>query len=581
MRHSRRVMGIEAELSLTALDRDGKALPIDVALERFFDAATTTLPFMPRRGNCDVFLTNGMRLYRDCGGHPEVASPETTNPTEAVKYAVAMRHILADVVTEAEKRHAGVGEFFLTACNVNYANARATMGRHESYSYGSFPPNIAIRDELIPFLASRVILHGAGGLDPNSQGIAFLISPRAKFIRRAVSSESTSDRGLLHTKDETLAKRGFHRLHLIVGEYQCCQFGMWLTMGTTALLLSLAEAGIATGDAVQLRWPVRALQKFSDDTACATRVQLVDGRRLTAIEIQRHYLEQVERHCDRGILPPWAPEICAAWRDTLNRLEEGGGDAVADRLDWGVKLAVFKGHAERRYGFRWHELAYWSSAVGTITRNLQGNSIKNLEQALATAFSPANPVSSVLDAARGFLESKGIEFSRDRMADFIRLRAELFEIDLRFSQVGRRGVFDRLDGMDGLLHHRIVDNADIVAAKREPPQDTRAKLRGDCVRDLRGHSGYRCDWHTIRDCSGQRFLDLSDPFATVAQWQAFTEDVPQAPEDVIRLMHQRRRMAMARRETGPPSRPTPPTPPTETAQAERPLDHELLARILM
>jgi len=573
-------MGIEAELSLTAFDRNGLALPIGVALESFFDAASETFPCIPRRDDCDVFLANGMRLYRDCGGHPEVASPETTDPAQAVRYAAAMRQVLADIVREVEERHDNVGEFFLTGCNINYANTRATMGRHESYSHEELPAGITLREELVPFLASRVIFHGAGGLDPANGGVHFLVSPRAIFIRHEVSCESTADRGLLHTKDEPLAGNGYHRLHLIVGEYQCCQLGMWLTMGTTAIVLSLAEAGVATGAKVQLRWPVQALKEFALDTECRTRVAVAGGQRLTAVEIQRRYLQQAERRCNRRKLPPWAPDVCEAWRDTLDRLEEDGSDAVADRLDWGVKLAVFKAHAERKYGFRWDELKHWSQAArGLIARALHGNHTSAGGENLADAFNLNSVGEGALNEIKTCLESAGTAFSRERMADFFRLRSELSQIDMRFSQIGKGGIFDRLDAVDGLLHHHVPAVTDIAAAKHDPPQDTRAKLRGGCVRDFGGRSGFRCDWHTIQDRCKKRYLDLSDPFATAAQWRVMSEETPPIGEDMIhRILHERRAVRARRRV---PATPREVEPPDGNGERSRSLDQELLARILM
>jgi len=54
-------------------------------------------------------------------------------------------------------------------------------------------------------------------------GLRFTLSPRVRFLEREVSNNSTRDRGIFHTKDETLAADGYHRLHIICGESLCSE----------------------------------------------------------------------------------------------------------------------------------------------------------------------------------------------------------------------------------------------------------------------------------------------------------------------------------------------------------------------
>jgi hypothetical protein len=56
-----------------------------------------------------------------------------------------------------------------------------------------------------------------------------------------------------------------------------------------------------------------------------------------------------------------------------------------------------------------------------------------------------------------------------------------------------------------------------------PPEDTRARIRGEVVRRLsRAGTKYAADWIRIHDLEHHRELDLADPFETEERWR----DIP-------------------------------------------------------
>src|SRR5438105_1625393 len=90
----------------------------------------------------------------------------------------------------------------LSKQNVDYSGTGATWGAHESYGCRPLPPGCA--RQLVPHLVSRLIYTGAGGFANRSPGMEFSLSPRALHMERAVSSESTCQRGIFHTRHEPL-----------------------------------------------------------------------------------------------------------------------------------------------------------------------------------------------------------------------------------------------------------------------------------------------------------------------------------------------------------------------------------------
>ena len=71
-----RLFGLETEYAFSALGPRGARVDQGRALSRLMDLAREHLPCLPDRSSSGIFLQNGSRLYLDCGGHPELATPE-------------------------------------------------------------------------------------------------------------------------------------------------------------------------------------------------------------------------------------------------------------------------------------------------------------------------------------------------------------------------------------------------------------------------------------------------------------------------------------------------------------------------
>jgi proteasome accessory factor A len=494
---SRMLFGVETELAFTALDASGATLDREQVLPLLMESVARRLPHLTGETGCDLFLGNGARLYIDCGLHPEWSTPECTTPAEVVSYLRAGEQILARAAQEVEGSNRRVGRALLFKCNVDYVDTSATWGSHESYLYTRFPS--LYPGNLIPHLVSRVIFTGAGGLNPNSPGIEFTLSPRVAHLEKASSTSSTDGRGIFHAKHEPLAMDGYHRLHLIAGESLCSQLADYLRVGTTALIVKLIEAGIRAGEAVRLAQPLGAMQSFVADPRCRTRAAMAAGTPKTAIEIQRHYLEQVEAYADAPFMPAWTEDVCRRWRDVLDSLESDP-HSMSATLDWPIKLSIFKARA-RQHGIDWDSLPPWNRVLDSlpeVTRSLSANAaslLRNLHE-------------------RGLSLAEGCDAFRT-------LRSELCEIDTRFGQLGPDGIFAAMDEV-GVLEHRIVGAPEVSRAVHSAPAVGRARLRGEQIQQLSSRrDSLKCNWHRIIDDPRGRVLDLGDPFReSVDAWRA-------------------------------------------------------------
>ena len=513
-----RMLGLETEYAFTALDRQGRGMDREQVIERLFQLASRELSHLMARSHRGMFFPNGSLLYLDCGLHVEVATPECLDPYDVVLYQAAGDRMLAGLVGDLAAKDGAISEAVFSKCNVDYAaNSDTTWGCHESYLHcgksAEFP------GQLIPHLVSRIVYTGAGGWNSVSPGLEFLLSPRVEHLVTDVSKDSTQERGLFHTKDEPLASKGFHRLHLLCGESLCSETASWLKLGTTALIVALIEAGLKPGRAVMPQSPREAMNIFARDPECKEVVKGMDGASFTAIEMQRHYLDQVRSCIHDPYMPRWAEAVCQKWQEVLDRLELGAPESMQRTLDWAMKLLLYKHHA-RRCGFEWDKIACWNTVLRRLRQALNERGCDPLAVPLKAemVLGTATPVPEAIVGLRPFMLQHGLEW--DDLERFLLMRDELFEADFRFSQIGKTSIFASLD-RKGLLDHRILGVGEVEEAMDQPPKAGRARLRGQVIRRLAGSpSRCFCDWTTIHNPAAGHLLDLSDPFREEEHWTA-------------------------------------------------------------
>jgi hypothetical protein len=484
-------------------------------VQQLMEVAASRLVHLPGHRDAGLFTANGSRLYLDVGGHPEVATPEVQDPWEAVRYVKAGDRIMLELAEALRGKKPRLDPLVLRG-NVDYSGQGTTWGCHESYLHVSQLDSEALAAQLIPHLVSRIVFAGAGGFNPRSQGIEFTLSPRAWHLRRAISNASTDNRGIFHTREESLCGEGYRRLHLLCGDSLCSETSLWLTIASTALVVALIEAGKTPGEAVGLRQPVRTLRRFAADPGLKTRVAVAGGGRRTAIGIQRHYLEQAERHAGAEFMPAWAAEACRRWRLTLDQLEHAPHES-ARTLDWQIKLTLYRDRV-RQSSLTAEQVAHWNSVVTApplppADPLPDPDELPNLPDSIRRILRDPSAVSRV----EASLRDQGL--SMEEAQPFLQLRAKLLELETRYSALGPAGVFECLDGA-GVLSHRVVGQDEIENARVNPPAAGRARLRGEAVRRLAADGKGSCHWTEVWDSGTSQILDLSDPFETEERWRA-------------------------------------------------------------
>jgi proteasome accessory factor PafA2 len=295
-------------------------------------------------GLANIILTNGARLYVD-HAHPEYSSPEVTNPLDVVLWEKAGENVMR-LGAELAAQIPGTQPIVLYKNNVD--NKGASYGSHENYLMRRDVPFDQVVEHLTPFFATRQVFTGAGRVGQKQDGSvhAFQISQRADYFEVGVGLETTLKRPIINTRDEPHADpKKYRRLHVIIGDANCSEIAIYLKHGTTSLVLAMIEAGFISGS-LELVRPVRAVHDISHDPTLTHRVELVDGRSLTALELQAEYLELAKEFVAQEGSDEQTDDVLRRWESVLERLTRDPMECVRE-LDWVAKLALLERYRER------------------------------------------------------------------------------------------------------------------------------------------------------------------------------------------------------------------------------------------
>jgi proteasome accessory factor PafA2 len=363
----------------------------------------------------NTVLTNGARYYVD-HAHPEYSTPECADALELVIADKAGERVLARSMLAA-RRLLEPGQEVVVYKN-NSDGKGNSYGTHENYLVDRAVPFANLVRYLLPWFVTRQVFTGAGKVGgENGAGLVdYQLSQRADFFEAEVGLETTIRRPIINTRDEPHSTADkYRRLHVIIGDANLSQVSNYLKFGTTALVLSLIEAGLAPK--IEVYEPVPALKAVSHDTSLTAKVRLLDGRRVTALDLQWMYHEAAAKLAqDTGVGDAvdgdgHTHEVLERWATVLTQLDNDRA-AAAGSVEWLAKLSLLDGYRQR----------------------------------------------------------DGLEWSDARLG----------LVDLQWSDIRpEKGLYYRLLARGRM--QRVVEDAAIAAAVAEPPQDTRAFFRGKCI----------------------------------------------------------------------------------------------------
>ncbi len=306
----------------------------------------------------DLVLSNGARFYND-HAHPEYSTPECTTLRQLVAHEKAGERILAECARRRNLKLPNEQKLKLYKNNTDFVGH--SYGCHDNYLMRRDVPWNRVVSGVLPFLITRQIFAGAGkmGIEAESasgQPGVFQISQRADFFSTLVSIDTMNKRPLVNTRDEPHADPAkYRRFHVIIGDSNMSEWATALKVGTTALVLELIERGEAPE--IEIAQPIQATKSISRDQNHDWIIELADGRKISAIDVQRLYLKAAQKIClTSDSETSW---LLAEWENVLNDLERDVG-LTRDRVDWMAKKILLSALQESE-GLSWSDP--WLQAI--------------------------------------------------------------------------------------------------------------------------------------------------------------------------------------------------------------------------
>ncbi len=298
-------------------------------------------------GLANVILPNGARYYVD-HAHPEYSTPECLSIHDLLVHDKAGERIMERSLDLVGREMPDTPALAIYKNNTD--GKGNSYGTHENYLMDRATPFADIVRDLTPFFVTRQIFTGAGKVGYEAQwdehGVhRFQLSQRADFFEAEVGLETTLKRPIINTRDEPHSdSERYRRLHVIVGDANLCEVAQYLKVGATAIVLKMIEDGVAPDLAI--RNPVGAIHEVSRDVGLGHELALVDGRRMTALQVQREYVTAARTYVERRDDTPEHRDVVTRWETVLDGLE-ADPMGLSGQLDWVAKLRILEGYRER------------------------------------------------------------------------------------------------------------------------------------------------------------------------------------------------------------------------------------------
>ncbi len=156
---------------------------------------------------------------------------------------------------------------------------------------------------------------------------------------------------------------------MIAGDANLCEVATFLKVGTTAVVLAMIEDGFIDKD-LSVVGPVNAMRTVSHDPTCRATVELLDGGRATAVELQWEFLRLAQKYADETGLEMCGGAVVGAmvltrWEAALNALERDPM-LLDGQLDWVTKRSLLQAYIDRD-DLAWDDPSSRCSTCSTAT----------------------------------------------------------------------------------------------------------------------------------------------------------------------------------------------------------------------
>ena len=133
---------------------------------------------------------------------------------------------------------------------------------------------------------------------------------------------------------------------MIVGDSNMSEYTTFVKVGAAACMLRMLEDNNVVLRDMTLENPIRAIREISHDMTCRRTVRLANGREVSALDIQREYLDRALRYADSQGFPPLEQRALEMWEHCITTIEKD--PLLLDReVDWVIKYKLIEAFRAR------------------------------------------------------------------------------------------------------------------------------------------------------------------------------------------------------------------------------------------
>jgi hypothetical protein len=298
----------------------------------------------------NYYLSNGSRFYNDVGDSREYATPEDDSFIGTTANEIVGDQIFAGVARLFEMHNEQKISF----------NKRVIDDQKESRGYHA---SYAVRAEMISitesdldlygvFAATRNILFGSGALLPSGK---FTVAQKTLTVTTDFSPGTTMNKPVVNLRPEPLANPNVYaRVHDTSGDPTMSPWATRVKLGAASVVLKMMEHGESL-EALRFDHDLsNVAQKVARDPKLKTRFRLVDGRSVTALDVQDVLVHRARQLHDSGEVQYSDEELWTIdeWERALIDLRKNPRLTV-DRIDWTMRREILSQQNER-HGWGWN-----------------------------------------------------------------------------------------------------------------------------------------------------------------------------------------------------------------------------------
>lgn len=285
-------------------------------------------------GAVNRYLANGSRLYLATEHVVEYATPESVTAREAVCHQRAGERRLTQIRESAQQslRADGVKAHFELL-----PTRSRDGGCHENYSAMREFPVDQVTRVLVPFLVTRQVVTGGGGIAETSEGRRFVLSPRLRRLAQAVAGDEFTPRLVNVDASPHADPHRFRRIHIDGGDVSRSEATAVLKLAMTALVLRVVEDGSGALGDLTLDDPIEAVGRVGLDPTCKATIRLRSGEVMTAVDVQEAVLGAVRSHVSAAGATNEERRAVSQWQETLDGLRSDVS-LLADSVEWIARL---------------------------------------------------------------------------------------------------------------------------------------------------------------------------------------------------------------------------------------------------